>query len=66
MQKLLKLWEVAELLNVSKAQVYNLVKQGSLPKQIKIGKRGSAWLMSDIDAWLESKIEERDMEVANG
>ena len=66
MQKLLKLWEVAELLNVSKAQVYNLVKQGSLPKQIKIGKRGSAWFQSDIDAWLEFKIEERDMEVANG
>ena len=66
MKKLLKLLEVAEFLNVSKAQVYNLVKQGSLPKQIKIGKGGSAWLMSDIDAWLEFKIEERDMEVANG
>ena len=56
MQKLLKLWEVAELLNVSKAQVYNLVKQGSLPKQIKIGKRGSAWLVSDIDAWLNLRL----------
>ena len=66
MQKLVKLFEVAEQLNVCKSQVYNLVKQGYLPKPIKIGKRGSAWLVSDIDAWLESKIEERDMEVANG
>ena len=66
MQKLLKLWEVAELLNVSKAQVYNLVKQGSLPKQIKIGKRGSAWLVSEIDAWLQSRVDLRDEEVANG
>ena len=39
MQKLLKLFQVAEQLNVCKSQVYNLVKQGYLPKPIKIGKR---------------------------
>ena len=64
--KLLKLYEVAELLNVCKSQVYNLVKQGYLPKPIKIGKRGSAWLQSDIDSWFKSKIEEREMEVNHG
>ena len=66
MQKLLKLFQVAEQLNVCKSQVYNLVKQGYLPKPIKIGKRGSGWLQSDIDSWFKSKIEERDEEVANG
>jgi prophage regulatory protein len=64
-KKLFKATEVAEYLNVCKSQVYNLVKQGIIPKPIKLGKRGSAWLVSDIDAWLESKIEERDTEVAN-
>ncbi len=64
--KLLKLYEVAELLNVCKSQVYNLVKQGYLPKPIKIGKRGSAWLQSDIDSWFKSKIEQRDEEVNHG
>ena len=66
MQKLLKLFQVAEQLNVCKSQVYNLVKQGYLPKPIKIGKRGSGWLQSDIDSWFKSKIEQRDEEVANG
>ena len=64
--KLLKLYEVAELLSVCKSQVYNLVKQGYLPKPIKIGKRGSAWLQSDIDSWFKSKIEQRDEEVNHG
>ena len=64
--KLLKLYEVAELLSVCKSQVYNLVKQGYLPKPIKIGKRGSAWLQSDIDSWFKSKIEERETEVNHG
>ena len=66
MQKLLKLFQVAEQLNVCKSQVYNLVKQGYLPKPIKIGRRGSAWLQSDIDSWFKSKIEQREEEVANG
>lgn len=66
MQKLLKLFQVAEQLNVCKSQVYNLVKQGYLPKPIKIGKRGSAWLQSDIDSWFKSKIEQRDEEVNHG
>ena len=66
MQKLLKLYEVAELLNVCKSQVYNLVKQGYLPRPIKIGRRGSAWLQSDIDSWFKSKIEQRDEEVNHG
>ena len=66
MQKLLKLFQVAEQLNVRKSQVYNLVKQGYLPKPIKIGKRGSGWLQSDIDSWFKSKIEEREMEVNHG
>ena len=63
---ILKSYEVAELLKVCKSQVYNLVKQGYLPKPIKIGKRGSGWLQSDIDSWFKSKIEERDEEGANG
>ena len=63
--KLLKLYEVAELLNVCKSQVYNLVKQGYLPKPIKIGKRGSAWFHSDIDSCFESKAKDREIEVAN-
>ena len=66
MQKLLKLFQVAEQLNVCKSQVYNLVKQGYLPKPIKIGKRGSGWLQSDIDSWFKSKIEERETEVNHG
>jgi prophage regulatory protein len=66
MKKLIKAKEVAEMLSVCVSQVYKLVQQGSIPKPIKLGKRGSAWLISDIDAWIDSRIEERDMEVTHG
>ena len=66
MPKLLKAKQVAEYVNVSKSQIYKLVQQGRLPKPIKLGERGSAWLVSEIDAWLQSRVDLRDEEVANG
>ena len=63
--KILKVKEVASEISISVPQVYKLVSLGRFPKPIKLGERGSGWLRIEIDAWLESKIEERDMEVAN-
>ena len=63
--KLLKATEVAIYIKTCKSQVYKLVQQGRFPKPIKLGERGSAWLVSEVDAWLQSRIDERDKEVIN-
>ena len=65
MTKVLKAKKVAEEINVSVPQVYKLVSLGRFPKPIKLGKRGSGWLRTEIDAWLQSRVEARDEEVAN-
>ena len=65
LKKIYKASEVAEYVNVSKSQIYKLVQQGRLPKPIKLGERGSAWLVSEIDAWLQSRVDLRDEEVIN-
>ena len=64
--KILKAKQVAEEINVSVPQIYRLVSIGSFPKPIKLGERGSAWLVSEVDAWLQSRVDLRDEEVANG
>ena len=64
--KVLKVKQVAEEINVSIPQVYKLVSLGRFPKPIKLGERGSGWLIKEIDAWLQSRVELRDEEVANG
>lgn len=38
----------------------------SFPKPIKIGKRAVAWLENEIDAWLDTRIAERDNQQAEG
>ena len=64
--KILKVKQVAEEINVSVPQVYKLVSLGRFPKPIKLGERGSGWLTTEIDAWLQSRVDARDEEVANG
>ena len=64
--KVLKVKEVASEISVSVPQVYKLVSLGRFPKPIKLGERGSGWLTSEIDAWLQSRVDARDEEVANG
>ena len=66
MSKILKVKQVAEEINISVAQVYKLVSLGRFPKPIKLGERGSGWLTTEIDAWLQSRVDARDEEVANG
>ena len=65
MSKILKVKEVAEELNVSVQQIYKLVSKGRFPKPIKLGERGSGWLTSEIDAWLQSRVDARDEETIN-
>ena len=64
--KVLKVKEVASEISVSVPQVYKLVSIGRFPKPIKLGERGSGWLTTEIDAWLQSRVDARDEEVANG
>jgi prophage regulatory protein len=42
-----------------------LVSLGRFPKPIKLGERGSGWLTSEIDAWLQSRVDARDEEAIN-
>ena len=63
--KILKAKQVAEEINVSVPQVYKLVSLGRFPKPIKLGERGSGWLTSEIDDWLQSRVDARDEEAIN-
>ena len=65
MSRILKVKQVAKEINVSVPQVYKLVSLGRFPKPIKLGERGSGWLTSEIDAWLQSRVDARDEEAIN-
>jgi len=48
----------------SKTQLWRLAKVGAFPKPIKVGAARNAWLEAEIDAWIKTRMAERDQRVA--
>lgn len=48
---------ITRLLGVSDKWIYRLIKDGLFPKPIKLG-RSSRWLQSEVEAWLQARIDE--------
>lgn len=44
---------------LSKSSIYAMMKAGSFPKNISIGKRAVAWVELEIQQWIENKIQMR-------
>jgi prophage regulatory protein len=56
-EELLRLPEVAKLVKKSRATIYTDMKRGDFPKPISIGRRAMAWKQSDIDVWLNTRLQ---------
>jgi prophage regulatory protein len=55
--KLLRLPRVKESVALSRTSIYRLISLGQFPKPINLGARAVAWLESDIDSWIQSKVD---------
>ena len=63
--QIIKINAVKQQTNLSVASIYRLAKQGDFPKPIKLGVKASGWLQSEIDDWIQSRLNARDLEVLN-
>ena len=63
--QIIKINAVKQQTNLSVASIYRLAKQGDFPKPIKLGAKASGWLQSEIDDWIQSRLNARDLEVLN-
>ena len=52
--RLLRLQEVLKVCGISKALVYDKIRQGTFPKPLRVGSRGARWREDEIRAWIES------------
>ena len=65
MAVLLKRPEVRQRTTLSDSTLYRLLDRGEFPRPIKVNPNGRAvaWLESEVDAWIESRLADR-VEVA--
>ncbi len=54
---ILRLPAVKARTGLSRSTIYLYIAQGKFPAQIILGSRSVGWLESDIDDWLNQKIE---------
>ncbi|MDX6911580.1 AlpA family transcriptional regulator [Hafnia paralvei] len=63
-QSFIRLSEVQRRTGYSKAWIYRLMSQSKFPASVKIGSRSIAFIESEVDEWINSRIEESRKEVA--
>lgn len=56
--RILRLGEVMRKVGVGKTSIYEGVHKGTFPAPIKLGPRASGWLQSEVEAWLQERIEQ--------
>lgn len=57
LDRVLRIDEVSESVGLSRTTIYRLMLRGEFPKNFKLGERSSGWLLSQIDQWLQERVE---------
>ncbi|RUT66525.1 DNA-binding protein [Morganella morganii] len=57
--RLLRLKQVEDKTGLKRSQIYAYMKTSDFPKSIKIGPSSVAWLESEIENWINEKLNNR-------
>jgi prophage regulatory protein len=60
MQKIIRKPKTLEKTGLSRSRLYAEIQAGRFPKPVKLSARAVGWIESEVDAWIESKIAERE------
>ena len=58
--RILRLPLVIEKTGLGRASIYAKINEGTFPSPIKISKRASGWLESEVNDWIEEQINFRN------
>lgn len=56
--KILRFPQVINLTGLARSTIYLRISEGTFPKPFNLGVRTVGWLESDIEAWIQSRIDE--------
>lgn len=60
-EQFLRLTEVMARTGLSRSAIYLGISEGNFPKNICLSTRSVAWLESEIDAWMQDRINQRSI-----
>jgi prophage regulatory protein len=60
-ERFLRLADVIERTGLSRSYIYLSISKDEFPTNIKLSSRSVAWLESEIDAWMQTRIHKRSL-----
>lgn len=55
----IRMRELVKLVGLSRSSIYEKMKSDDFPQQVKLSVRSSAWIMSEVEDWIQEKIDAR-------
>ena len=62
--KFLRLSDVKERTGLSRSTIYLSISKNTFPRPISLGARCVGWLESEIEGWIQSRIQNRSIQVS--
>ncbi len=59
-EKLLVLSQVREIVPYSASHIWRLERSGQFQRRVRLGENRVAWLQSEVNSWVESKLASRN------
>lgn len=59
MKRILRRPDVEAMTGLSRACIYERMRDGSFPQAVPLGGRAVGWLESEVQAWIEQRLAER-------
>ena len=59
-KRFIRLPEVINRTGYRRTSIYQKVAEGTFPAPVKLGPRAVGWLSTEIDAWIDERVAERD------
>ena len=56
-ERALRLPQVCQMTGLGRSMIYQLQAERCFPQRIKLGERAVAWLESEVQTWLDTRIE---------
>jgi prophage regulatory protein len=55
--RILRRWQVQDTVGLSRATIYQMMREGRFPKTVEISVRAVGWIEHEIQEWLMKRVE---------
>jgi prophage regulatory protein len=54
--RFIRMPDLRQKVGLSKSQIYKLIQQEEFPEPVKLGRKVSVWVDSEVEEWMSSKL----------